>query len=352
MLIYAALCGHFMAEATQDLDLAITLDSVSNVDGGLAQSTETLINIDLIYANQFSEDIDGFIYVIADYGGDPSVNIGDAQVTDNIESADTTKIYEAWMRYKLNESYSFTFGLHDYNSKFYTIESSSSLINSSFGIGPDTSQVGPSIFSTTALGLISSFETSSNYWHLGIYDGVPGDPDDESGTHIKLGGNDGVFTGFEWGVLSSEKFLKLGFGAWYHTAKVISPIDGTAFDRNSGAYVIAESKMSKDASWFFQLGSAKPSKNIVDKYLGLGITFNGVYKRRDKLSVGLAHAKPTSKVLVLAKSESAIELTYQLPLNNGVILQPDIQYILNPGFSSDIDNAIVFTFRFIYQKAF
>ena len=52
---------------------------------------------------------------------------------------------------------------------------------------------------------------------------------------------------------------------------------------------------------------------------------------------------------VTANAETAIELTYQRPLGAGFSVQPDVQYVLNPGFERDLDNAWVLTVRLSYE---
>ena len=44
--------------------------------------------------------------------------------------------------------------------------------------------------------------------------------------------------------------------------------------------------------------------------------------------------------------ETAIELTYRLPVTRWLTFQPDVQYIVNPGTDPDIDDAIAIGLRF------
>ena len=43
--------------------------------------------------------------------------------------------------------------------------------------------------------------------------------------------------------------------------------------------------------------------------------------------------------------EIAIELTYAYTYNDYLTIHPDVQYIVKPGFSEDLDNALVLTLR-------
>jgi len=44
--------------------------------------------------------------------------------------------------------------------------------------------------------------------------------------------------------------------------------------------------------------------------------------------------------------ETSIELTYRAPITGWLTLQPDIQYIINPGLDPALDNALVISLRF------
>ncbi|MGL5837021.1 MAG: carbohydrate porin, partial [Sphingorhabdus sp.] len=45
------------------------------------------------------------------------------------------------------------------------------------------------------------------------------------------------------------------------------------------------------------------------------------------------------------RSEVAFELTYRAPVTDWLTLQPDAQYVLNPGATPGIRNALIFALR-------
>lgn len=338
-----------------EFEAGLVLDRVENLQGGIEETGETLANVDLTYELKTSE-IGGpengtfFAYILGNDGGDPSENVGDAQVTSNIETNDTVKVYELWYQHALSENNAITVGLHDYNSVFYGLDSSGLLINSSFGIGPEVAQVGPSIFSTTSVGVIFTSDRDNQYTYAAVYDGVPGDPDDDKGTHIKFDSGDGLFTAIEHGWLGGEDNpWKIGVGAWHHSAEVASPVDGAEVDSNFGIYSIGEKTFADKLSGFYQLGFASESKNAVSKYLGMGVTKEEFLSSKGSISAGIAIAmlggdfkdeNPGTE-----SQEIAIELTYAYTYNDYLTIHPDVQYIVKPGFSEDLDNALVLTLR-------
>jgi porin len=46
------------------------------------------------------------------------------------------------------------------------------------------------------------------------------------------------------------------------------------------------------------------------------------------------------------RAETAIEWSYEMPLAGWLTLQPNLQYIVNPGGDSSIDDAVVAGLRF------
>ncbi len=44
--------------------------------------------------------------------------------------------------------------------------------------------------------------------------------------------------------------------------------------------------------------------------------------------------------------ETTLELTWRLPVADWLTLQPDLQYVINPGFDASLDDAFVVGLRF------
>ena len=348
-----AILGHgISAEA------ALTLDYFANVSGGLSRDRAALGNLDLTTtldtekANLWRGGT-LFGFVLANFGEAPSEFIGDSQVTSNIEAPESIKLFEAWINQTFFDDHvSVLIGLHDYNTEFATLEFASCLLNSSFGISPDIAQVSPSIFPTTAPALRLKLQpTSNSYLLLGVYDGIPGNPSNSRGTHIHFGDDDGAFSAFELGLVEEQAhYKKLGLGFWHHS-KEYEDFSGTEQNSNSGAYVIGEQNLFVPGlGAFVQLGVARQARNQISEYLGLGLSFLGLFTSRqlDQLSIGIAHARNGSRYIQSqdAKSaESAIELNYRMVLGESLAITPDFQWIINPGTEKGTEDAVVFALR-------
>jgi porin len=283
-------------------EAVLTLEYGKVSSGGLRSDSAWLGNVDLTLEADLGDGT-AFIYVLGNdgHGGPPSALIGDIQATSNIEAPDTWKLYEAWYEHDFG-SWSALAGLHDYNGEFDVLEYGQLFTNSSFGIGPDISQVGPSIFPTTALGLRLRVEPCPvSYLQAAVYDGSPGDPDNVNRTQVILGEGDGQFYALEMGISNdAERYYKLALGAWHRSAS-----------DETGGYLLAES-----ATWeggpgvFFRLGSGRDRGQQVGAYWGAGFNWTGLIPTRPDDTFGLAvgHARFGDQFRD-ANAETAIELT-------------------------------------------
>ncbi len=238
-----------------DLEAVISVDVLGVVDGGLDEGFEAPSNLDLILSLDTAtagwwQNGTFNIYFLGNIGGDPSTRAGDLQVSSNVETNDTFKLYEAWYEHRLWDGrVSLLAGLHDLNADFYVSEFGGLFLNSSFGIGPDTSQTGPSIFSVTSLGTRVKWTTTRHsYLMAAVYDGVPGDPNDPYGTQVQFDDGDGVYVIGEAGLHSAgdDHYYKLALGGWHNSAE-FEDFSATPRASNSGVYVVAETDLTRNA---------------------------------------------------------------------------------------------------------
>lgn len=87
-------------------------------------------------------------------------------------------------------------------------------------------------------------------------------------------------------------------------------------------------------------------------YVGSGLVYTGLIPGRDDDQVGLAMAMAQNGDAFndantdLEDYELTIEGTYRFQVNPWLVVQPDIQYVINPGTSKSVDNALVIGTRF------
>ena len=201
-----------------------------NLRGGAAVGSASLDNEDL-QVEVDAERLVGwpgatwFVYGLRDHGHSPSEYAGDAQVVSNIDAPDAMKVFEAWLDQGFGERVSVRAGLYNVNSEFDSKDAAKPFLNSSHGIGKDWSQAGangPSIFPTTSLAARLRVQGPGTTSALVLVaDGVPGDPEDPTGTHIHLSREDGALLATEFGWSraggTGGHAARLGVGAWRFT---------------------------------------------------------------------------------------------------------------------------------------
>ena len=365
-------------------EAAYAFDAFSNTMGGVEQGTRFLDNVDVTLTTDLEALLGWrgatvFLYGLGNQGESPSELIGDAQTVSNIDAPTSWRLYEAWIEQNLMDGRaSLRAGLYDLNSEFDAIETAGLFLNSSHGIGPDFSQTGlngPSIFPITSLGFRASFALSEGLTIQGvILDGVPGDPENPTGTSVHLSREDGALMAGEVGYVFGAKSdwlpqeIRVAVGGYFYTRdfECILPPEamenGPDHTRTRGFYALAEGSVyteygteDQGASLFVRTGFADEAVNQFSNYLGGGVVYTGFFPGRDEDQLGLAVASAINgghyKYLQSLNgtpvdgAEVAIELTYLAEFWSGFSIQPDIQYIVNPGTDQSLGNALAVGLR-------
>ncbi len=355
-----------------------TADLLRNARGGLAVGNAHLDNLDV------SLEVDGerafavpglqlFAYGLYNNTARFSQELsGDAMTASNIDAPRAVRLYEAWADWTFGASdASMRFGLYDLNSEFDTTEARSLFMNSTFGVGHELGQTGhngPSIFPSTSLALRMAFKPAAD-WALLVaaFDGVPNDPERPAQTRIRISGDDGALLITEL-QRHGSRLTKLAAGAWHYTEH-FERIDDTLLgspsprkDASSGAYVLADLAVWQDpldtdrqVEAFARVGVASDAVNEFDGSAQLGIIVRQPFGGSADESLGFAVAtartgepyRRAQRALgaPIEDAEAVIEVTYRRALLPWLTVQPDIQYILNPGADRSLRNALVFGLR-------
>jgi porin len=189
-----------------------------------------------------------------------------------------------------------------------------------------------------------------------IIDGDPGDLEsDPYNLSHSLSKEQGLYYSGE--VVFSTKKGTYKLCGYYHTGSFIDILDTQISKKhNFGAYGVFEQTLfefsgDKKLNGFIQLGYAPTNRNFLDWYFAGGLNFYSPFSRsNDIVGLAFAYAKINNDYYrvnsaTTYRSETAIEFNYTLTLNNNISFQPNIQYIINPGMSKSINNALVSTFR-------
>lgn len=112
---------------------------------------------------------------------------------------------------------------------------------------------------------------------------------------------------------------------------------------------------------FVRLGYAPPDRSPTTFYLDSGLAWRGPWaaRPRDILGLGFSYSRASQRLRDLTRDRNAfngtreplpdheaiVELTYQANLAPWLQIQPDLQYILHPGASRAVRNALVLGVR-------
>jgi porin len=352
-------------------------DNLDNLAGGTERRFVYIDNLDL------NLTIDGervfgmsgttiFAQVFHNNGGSFSSCVGDAQVVSNIEAADFTKLYQLWMQQEfLDGRLSVLIGLYDVSSDFYVTPSSGTFLNSTFGTGKELAQTGsngPSIFPNTALAARMRASLGGNFVvQAAVIDATPGSDKDLYETSFVVNSRDGALVVAEAayvedaGSSREQAYVKIGLGVWSYTRDVQAVFasgyseQSGIFNANHGVYVIAERQISQSLSVFVRGGVAPEDMNQFQRNFSAGMSITGIVAGRDddQFGVGLAYAENgrafrdamANAGIMTDAAELTLESTYRASVTPWLILQPDIQYVINPGTDPSLDNALIAGFR-------
>ena len=391
------------------LELGYAADLFKPVRGGLSLDAAALDNLDLLAHLSLSPlvGLRGTsirIHVQSSRGGSVSAKVGDLQGVSNLEASREWRLYEAWIGHQFGSPrLSVLAGVYDVNAEFDVLPGAGDFVNSSFGLGPEYSLggvAGPATFPTTGLAIRVKVEPQPFvYGLLSVSDGVPGDRGDG---RFSLSEQEGALVSFEVGYARplaedtpfsawrlrpggrgrwatgvpqprgqrerigrgrriEDVSTKVAAGGWAYT----EPMEAWAPDgspaRSWGLYLLGEQLLhrSQDGigglSGFARVGAATDAVNRLDLSVGGGLLYQGIVPNRpdDVVGLGIVHARNGSPFLQARRDagiptergETVVELTYRAEVGGMVVLQPDIQWIRNPGMDPAVGDALLLGFR-------
>lgn len=374
LLAAVSLCAATSAPAETKLTGYYMADVLHNSRGGIATGTDYISDAGVMLRTNALSLFRGqegtlFAYLLWNNGSTFSArNVGDFQVVSSIDGPSEVRIFELWYEQSFGDSVSARVGLYDVNSEFDAIATAGLFVHASQGMGAEFAQsgvAGPSTFPATSLAArIELAAGQSGTLRYALLDGVPGDPDDPGSTTIDLGGDDGALHVLEYNY-AADSGTRYGVGGWLYSADfaLIEPGDTQARDDgNAGAYAFVDAPLYRAddgtaLDGYVRYGVANEDLNPLDRYVGAGIVATGLVPGRpdDQAGFAIAHARfgsPARRVRGDAeRHETTLELTYSAQVTDWLRLQPDIQYVINPGGRPDLGNALVVGLRFELRRA-
>jgi porin len=281
-------------------------------------------------------------------------DIGDFEFYDEFEpaprNAPFTQVTEYWLEQKVGDKLTLKVGKQDANRDFIFPEFGVDFINSSFSLIPT---ILPPTYPNTALGLAAFYQASDLLMlRAAVYDGA-----------FYAGYAQG---GGQWGFNSLGRFGAMSlyeaqfrpqwrdgqlpgnyrFGGWHHTHRFPSTASPGQFKQgNFGLYVSCDQMVYREnpdkegdlqgLGCFVQYGYAPYDRTTLEDYVGGGLLYDGPFRGRDEDTVGLAvghclFSRNLTRTQGLT-TETSIELFYKAHVKHWLRIQPEMQYIANPG---------------------
>jgi porin len=374
-----------------------TGEGLANVSGGIRRGAvyegllELAVDLDTTKLEWWEN---GLIHASSIYPHGSSISryTGDLLTVSNIDAFDSIRLYELWIEQGFaGGKFNVRFGQLLADEEFAFSESAANFINSAFGwpafISANVLNTGPAFY-VAAPGLRLRFAPNENwYFQSAVYDGdsfdsATGDVHvNASGTRIHLGDEQGVFWLSEIGFqLAGPEALagEYKIGAWLHTGEftsnfhdrngepfLISGLDPKVHENSFGAYIAANQTIwredDREISLFGRAGGSPPDRALFELVLDAGITLDGFFGRPDdQAGAGVSYARVSRDIRKLERldfalngpaltglsdHETVLELFYSAQLTKWWTIQPDFQWIFNPGGNSGASDAIVLGIR-------
>lgn len=306
--------------------------------------------------------------------------VQDFNVLSNIDAYDSIRLYEAWFEKQLGDGlFSIKLGLMLADYEFFLANSSALFLNSAFGAIPVVSQnVESPVYPVAAPGVRVRF--SPNPLVSAQFAAFAGDIGDVTGSNRQgtffFRGNHGALllgeiayrnnpqeTADAGGPQIAERPLSGTFtiGGYLSTDDIYQATADREPFSNYAVYGIADHELwhepgaaDQGLSAFVRVGGTPDSRSTVTFYADAGFNYKGLLPLRDKDNFGVAASftRINDKLLgndglpLPSHHEIILEVTYLFSISEWLYVQPDFQYIFNPGATDELPDSIVTGIRF------
>ena len=373
--LFAAVVAAAPARAADGVSVSgnFTLDLVDVAHGGTAHELRELdklsVTVDADFEKQGWRGGSGSLTFMNTSGGMPNDDAGTLEGIDNNEvTIRRARIFEAWLQQDFgNDRGSLKAGLVDLNSEFYVNGAAGVLLAPQFGIGSElaaTGPGGPSTYPQSGLAVRLELKpTNDSYVRAGLFNAHVGD----------LGDRGGVDTSFDEGVIEiaeagweSDGKGKLALGVWRYSKSQddlydVDPLGAPVQRTSSGGYLLAEKMLlvggdaGPTVTGFVRAGLSDGNTGPFRGSWQAGMLIGHPVASRPDSQISFAvdqallgdkfRAASAAAGAPLGSNETHFELTYLDNLSKHLSVQPDVQYVVNPGGDAAAKSALVFMLR-------
>lgn len=334
-------------------------------------------------------------------GRDASEDLaGNFLTISNIAGFNTLRMFELWFQQNLfDDKFSIRVGQLSADSEFWISDYSGLFINGTFGwpaaVSMNIPEGGPGYPMGTLGARIAWNPVDWFTFQSAAFQGnVFAQDVNRQGFRWRLDAQTGYTFLNEAQVRWNQREEEMGLpgqfktGAWFQTGQSADALADSTESGNTGFYVIldqmlyrepsepAVSGLTKDGKsvvdgksgksfkasvdmkksdqglgWFGRIAFAPADRNFINFYFDTGFSYKGLIPTRDNdtLGIGFGYAQLSNGARNSLQEEGSspigaemvLEFTYQAQVTPWLVVQPDLQYIINPGGTTDLNNALV-----------
>jgi porin len=306
-----------------------------------------------------------------------AANIGALMPVTSLEATDATRLFELWLEQTIiKDKLTVRVGQLAADEEFILSDGGGFFINGTWGwpsiTAADLPSGGPAYPLATPGVRVAVNPNEKMGLIVGVYNGDPApkcasdDPQrcNDHGLDFELDDDpllmvEGVYRYNQSGRLPGA----VKVGGWNHFGTfedqrfdsggaliAVTGNSGAPLDHNWGLYAIVDqliwrvpgSQDPQGVGIFARFIGAPEDRNLIDFYFDGGFTFTGMFRNRpdDALAIGFAYTNISDRVSafdvdlgepVARNYEALIEVSYTYQVNPGLAIQPDFQYIFQPG---------------------
>lgn len=341
--IFTALNNYAQEDSVKAVDIEANYqgDVMGNTRGGLKTGV-TYVGLAAVSADLDFEQLglwkggEAFAQIAYVHGGKPTARfIGDEQGVNGNEAGNYIYLKEAWYRQQLGNVW-LKGGIIDLSLDYSNIDATANFIGAGYPCNNILQLNGDaSVNPSAGLGFNFGWNFTKHLsWQVGLFDGNVRTLSENNPHNLKHSLTDGV-------AIMTQ--------LWWHNDNTYIQIGGfrnTCLD-NYGAYITAQSRVWSNASHsldvFGSYGFIPSHQSSITRNIIAGGVFNGLFLNDHSDALGLA---TTAAKFVDASWETNIELYYNIPFLKYFYIQPDIEYIINPGAQRELKNSVMCNLRF------
>ena len=299
---------------------------------------------------------------------------GDFNVVSNIDTYDSLRLYKLWLQKVFDDGkWSVRVGQIAADKECFVSDGASLYFNNAFGTFPVFSANIPGpIFPLSAPGARVKWTPSDEFSLIAmVFSGDVGYANTNvHNTDWQFHGRNGTLSLVEMAYKTNQSDDAKGLpgtfklGGFYDSKSFGDQFNTTSHQGDWGIYGMADQLLYREPviqkdddprglGIFVRAGLAPQSnRNVITFDFETGLNYTGLLPSRSKdiTGIGFAYTR-LSDPYVMANNgtkhhEALIELTHLVVLGDHFSLQPDIQYIMNPGGLGGIRNALAAGLRF------